>query len=150
MGTALRRYLHSFTGFGRDARLFLLTTLVFGAAIGLYWIDFNLYLEAIGIDRTTISWLMAASQLAGVVVALPASALSNRIGRRSVMPPSLASATARSDTTHLNPGGAQRIQCVARRRRVGDDHVGGGGVTDHGEGCAPELRAVGREKHPRR
>jgi len=85
VGTALRRYLHSFTGFGRDARLFLLTTLVFGAAISLYWIDFNLYLEAIGIDRTTISWLMAASQLAGVVVALPASALSNRIGRRSVM-----------------------------------------------------------------
>ena len=85
MGRALGRYLHSFTGFGRDARLFLLTTLVFGAALSLYWIDFNLYLEAIGIDRTTIGWLMAASQLAGVVVALPASALSNRIGRRSVM-----------------------------------------------------------------
>ena len=85
MGGALRRYLHSFTGFGRDARLFLLTTLVFGAAISLYWIDFNLYLEAIGVDRTTISLLMAASQLAGVVVALPASVVSNRIGRRPVM-----------------------------------------------------------------
>ena len=85
MGTALGRYLHSFTGFGRDARLFLLTTLAFGAAISLYWIDFNLYLESIGIDRTTISLLMAASQLAGVVVALPAAAVSNRIGRRSVM-----------------------------------------------------------------
>jgi|NGEPerStandDraft_6_1074524.scaffolds.fasta_scaffold19994_2 MFS family permease len=85
MGGALARYLHSFTGFGRDARLFLLTTLVFGAALSLYWIDFNLYLEAIGIDRTTIGWLMAASQLAGVVVALPASAISNRIGRRPVM-----------------------------------------------------------------
>jgi len=85
MGRALGHYLRSFTGFGRDARLFLLTTLVFGAALSLYWIDFNLYLEAIGIDRTTIGWLMAASQLAGVVVALPASALSNRIGRRSVM-----------------------------------------------------------------
>jgi MFS family permease len=85
VGTALRRYLLSFTGFGRDARLFLLTTLVFGAAISLYWIDFNLYLESIGIDRTTISLLMAASQLAGVVVALPAAAVSNRIGRRPVM-----------------------------------------------------------------
>jgi MFS family permease len=85
MGGVLARYLHSFTGFGRDARLFLLTTLIFGAAISLYWIDFNLYLDAIGIDRTTISVLMAASQLAGVVVALPAAALSNRIGRRWVM-----------------------------------------------------------------
>ena len=85
MGGVLARYIHSFTGFGRDARLFLLTTLIFGAAISLYWIDFNLYLDAIGIDRTTISVLMAASQLAGVVVALPAAALSNRIGRRWVM-----------------------------------------------------------------
>lgn len=85
MRGSLSRYLRSFTGFGRDARLFLLTTIVFGAAISLYWIDFNLYLEAIGLDRQMIGWLMAVSQLAGVVVALPASALSDRIGRRAVM-----------------------------------------------------------------
>jgi MFS family permease len=82
---SLARYLRSFTGFSRDARRFLITTVVFGAAISLYWIDFNLYLEAIGIDRPTIGWLLAVSQLAGVVVALPASAISNRVGRRSVM-----------------------------------------------------------------
>jgi MFS family permease len=82
---ALVRYIRSFTGFGRDARRFLITTVVYGAAISLYWIDFNLYLEAIGIDRPTIGWLMATSQLAGVIVALPASSISNRIGRRSVM-----------------------------------------------------------------
>ena len=79
------RYLKSFTGFGRDARLFLVTTVVFGAALSLYWVDFNLYLESIGLDAGTIGLLMATSQLAGVVVALPASALSNRIGRRAVM-----------------------------------------------------------------
>jgi MFS family permease len=82
---ALARYLRRFTGFSRDARLFLLTTVAFGAAISLYWIDFNLYLGALGIDRTTISSLLVASQLAGVIVALPASALSDRFGRRAVM-----------------------------------------------------------------
>jgi len=81
---ALWRYLRSFTGFSRDARLFLLTTIVFGAALSLYWIDFNLYLESIGLGWA-IGWLMAASQLAGVIVALPASAISDRIGRRKVM-----------------------------------------------------------------
>jgi MFS family permease len=79
------RYLRSFTGFSRDARLFLLTTVVFGSAISLYWIDFNLYLESIGLDRPTIGLMLSLSQLAGVVVALPASALSDRIGRRNVM-----------------------------------------------------------------
>ena len=85
MTAALARYLRGFTGFGRDARLFLLTTVVFGAALSLYWIDFNLYLESIGMDRPTIGWLLALSQLAGVVVALPASALSDRLGRRTLM-----------------------------------------------------------------
>jgi hypothetical protein len=59
MSRSLARYLRSFTGFGRDARLFLLTTIVFGAALSLYWIDFNLYLESIGLDRPTIGWLLA-------------------------------------------------------------------------------------------
>ncbi len=84
MTGAVSRYLRSFTGFGRDARIFLLTTIVFGAALSLYWIDFNLYLESIGLGWA-IGWLMAASQLAGVIVALPASAISDRIGRRKVM-----------------------------------------------------------------
>ena len=82
---ALRSYITGFTGFGRDARLFLVTTIVFGSALSLYWVDFNLYLESIGLDRPTIGWLMSLSQLAGVIVALPASALSGRFGRRNVM-----------------------------------------------------------------
>jgi MFS family permease len=85
MTGALARYIRSFTGFGRDARLFLLTTIIFGAALSLYWIDFNLYLEAIGLDRPTIGLMLAVSQLAGVLVALPASALSDRFGRRTMM-----------------------------------------------------------------
>jgi MFS family permease len=81
---AISRYIRSFTGFSRDARIFLLTTVVFGAAISLYFIDFNLYLESIGL-RSAIGWLLAAYALAGVLTALPASALSDRFGRRSVM-----------------------------------------------------------------
>jgi MFS family permease len=81
---ALSGYARSFTGFGKDARLFLLTTIVFGAALSLYWIDFNLYLESIGLGWA-VGWLMAASQLAGFLMALPASAVSDRIGRRKVM-----------------------------------------------------------------
>jgi len=84
MNGAMARYIRSFTGFGKDARLFLLTTVVFGAALSLYWIDFNLYLEAIG-QGATIGLMLSTSMLAGVLVALPASALSDRFGRRTVM-----------------------------------------------------------------
>jgi len=82
---AIARYLRTFTGFSRDARLFLLTTIVFGAAMSLYWIDFNLYLESIGVDRSTLGLLMSISSLSGVLMAFPASALSDRVGRRRVM-----------------------------------------------------------------
>jgi MFS family permease len=78
-------YLRTFTGFGRDARLFLLVSIAFGAAYGLYWADFNLYLEAIGADLPTIGLIMASSQLAGVAVTLPVGSLAATFGCRRVM-----------------------------------------------------------------
>jgi MFS family permease len=82
--TALRRYARSFTGFERDARIFLLTTLVYGVALSLWWVDFNLYLVALGLDPAFIGVAATASSAAGVVFAFPASILSDRIGRRLV------------------------------------------------------------------
>jgi MFS family permease len=83
--TALRRYVRSFTGFERDARIFLLTTLVFGVAFSLWWVDFNLYLVALDFDPAFIGVAATVSAAAGVVVAFPASILSDRIGRRLVL-----------------------------------------------------------------
>ena len=79
------RYARSFTGFERDARIFLLATVAFGILFSLWWIDFNLYLTALGFDPAFIGLTGAAWSVAGVVVALPLSALSNRLGRRLVM-----------------------------------------------------------------
>jgi MFS family permease len=81
----LGAYLSQFTGFSRDGRLFLLFTLVSGAAVSLYWVDFNLYLAALGIQPSTIGIIATAGSAAGALIAFPASALSDRIGRRAVM-----------------------------------------------------------------
>jgi MFS family permease len=71
--------------FHRDARLFLLTTAVAGAALSLYWIDFNLYLASLGFSNSTIGFVATIGSTAGAVVAFPASAASDRFGRRAVM-----------------------------------------------------------------
>jgi MFS family permease len=71
--------------FHRDARLFLLTTVVFGGALSLYWIDFNLYLASLGFSPATIGVVATAGSTAGALAAFPASALSDRVGRRAVM-----------------------------------------------------------------
>ena len=82
---ALVRYARSFTGFERDARIFLLASVAFGTVFSLWWVDFNLYLTALGYEPAFIGLTGAAWSLAGVVVALPLSMASNRLGRRLVM-----------------------------------------------------------------
>ncbi|MGC8634183.1 MAG: MFS transporter [Candidatus Limnocylindrales bacterium] len=81
----LLRYLRSLTGFERDARLFLFVTLASGSAVSLWWIDFNLYLRSLGIDPALIGLIATAGSAASLVVAFPASILSDRIGRRLVL-----------------------------------------------------------------
>jgi MFS family permease len=70
--------------FSRDARLILVTSLVTGAALSLWWIDFNLYLVALGYSPATIGLVSTLSSLAGGIIAFPASAWSDRVGRRVV------------------------------------------------------------------
>ncbi|HYM84653.1 MAG TPA: MFS transporter [Candidatus Dormibacteraeota bacterium] len=78
-------YARSFTGFERDARLFLLTTFVAGGAISLYWIDFYLYLQALGIPNQVIGLVGTLGNLSSALVTFPASALSDRLGRRAIL-----------------------------------------------------------------
>ena len=71
--------------FRRDARLFLVTTFVAGAALSLYWIDFNLYLASLGLSTATIGLVSTIASVAGAAVAFPASAASDRFGRRTII-----------------------------------------------------------------
>jgi MFS family permease len=67
----------------RDARLILVTSLVSGAAVSLWWIDFNLYLAALGLETQTIGLVATVGSAAAALMAFPASAFSDRFGRRA-------------------------------------------------------------------
>jgi MFS family permease len=81
----LLAYAGTFRGFEPDARRLLVASIVLGAAGSLWWIDFNLYLAALGLSRATIGLVAAVASVSSAVVALPASAASDRVGRRFVM-----------------------------------------------------------------
>ena len=74
-----------FRSFHRDARILLVATLVTGAALSLYWIDFNLYLASLGLSTATIGLVATVASTAGAIAAFPATAVSDRVGRRAVM-----------------------------------------------------------------
>ncbi|MEX1170066.1 MAG: MFS transporter [Chloroflexota bacterium] len=71
--------------FHRDARLFLFTTLISGAALSLYWIDFNLYLASLGLSTATIGVISTIASVAAALAAFPISAASDRLGRRTII-----------------------------------------------------------------
>jgi MFS family permease len=81
----LQQYISGFRGFERDARVFLVTTLLSSGAISLFWINFNLYLAALGLDRSTIGLIATTGALSSALAALPASVLADRVGRRLAM-----------------------------------------------------------------
>ena len=85
-GGSRRRGFRGIGGqFHRDARLFLVTTFVAGAALSLYWIDFNLYLASLGYSTATIGVVSTIASVAGAAAAFPASAASDRFGRRAII-----------------------------------------------------------------
>jgi MFS family permease len=75
----------AYASFQPDARRFLVVTLVIGAAQSLYWVDFNLYLGSLGLSNSFIGVVAAVGSLAAMLAAFPASAVSDRIGRRVVL-----------------------------------------------------------------
>lgn len=82
---ALLRYVRRFRGFGPDARRFLVVSLAYGAALSLFWIDFNLFLASIGLMPAQIGLIVTASAVAGALAAIPAGLLADRFGRRLVL-----------------------------------------------------------------
>lgn len=84
-GFAGRRFPGIGGRFHRDARVFLVTTFIAGAALSLYWIDFNLYLESLGFSTATIGVVSTIASIAGAAAAFPASAASDRFGRRAII-----------------------------------------------------------------
>jgi MFS family permease len=81
----LQQYVSGFRGFERDARVFLFTTLLSSGAISLFWINFNLYLAALGLAPATIGLIATTGALSSTLAAIPASIISDRYGRRLAM-----------------------------------------------------------------
>ena len=69
----------------RNAKLFLLSTLLYGFSFSVWELFFNLYILSLGFNNDVLGLIRSATPLAALLLGLPLGLLSDRIGRRTSM-----------------------------------------------------------------
>ncbi|MCB8921937.1 MAG: MFS transporter [Ardenticatenaceae bacterium] len=81
----LRDYANKVRLFRRNARLYLLVTIINGLAYGIYRLLFNFYVLSLGYDEALLGQLLTTSSLVALLSALPAGYVSDRLGRKPAL-----------------------------------------------------------------
>lgn len=71
--------------FRRNARLYLLFTIISGAAFGIFRLLFNFYVLSLGYDEALLGRLLTVSSVVALLAALPAGYVSDRVGRKPAL-----------------------------------------------------------------
>lgn len=81
--SVLSTYLNRVRAFTGNARLFLLSLLFFGVAMGISQLLFNFYVLSLGYNEATLGNLVTARSLTSLIAALPMGYLTDRIGGKN-------------------------------------------------------------------
>lgn len=76
-------YLDRLSAFHPNARLYLLSAMLTGAAFGVYRLLFNFYVLSLGYDEVLLGNLITANSLTALLVALPMGYLADILGRKN-------------------------------------------------------------------
>jgi MFS family permease len=80
--TVIQTYIARVRAFHPNARLYLISALLTGAALGVYRLLFNFYMLSLGYDERLIGQLITTTSMTALLVALPMGYLSDIIGRK--------------------------------------------------------------------
>ena len=81
--STLSEYLSRLRLFRPNARLYLLTVLVTGIAMGVYRLIFNFYVLSLGYDEALLGNLITVNQFTALALALPMGFVVDRFGRKN-------------------------------------------------------------------
>lgn len=84
-GASLREYAKRVQLFQPNARLYLISVVMAGVAMGVYQLLFNFYVLSLGYDEALLGNLISTHQFTALALALPMGFLVDRIGRKSVL-----------------------------------------------------------------
>ena len=81
--STLVNYLNRLRMFRPNARLYLMTVLVTGVAMGVYRLIFNFYVLSLGYDEALLGKLITTNQFTALALALPMGFVVDRFGRKN-------------------------------------------------------------------
>ena len=82
---ALTIYSDRISAFHPNARLYLLSAVLTGAALGVYRLLFNFYVLSLGYDEALLGTLITTSSLTALIAALPMGYLVDILGQKRAM-----------------------------------------------------------------
>ena len=86
MSPALKQVLVTYAArvgaFSRNARLYLVSAVLTGAAFGIYRLLFNFYALSLGMDESIIGQLITTASMTSLIAALPMGYLADFLGRK--------------------------------------------------------------------
>jgi MFS family permease len=85
MVEGLARYLHQVRSFSSNARFYLLSEVIVGLSASIYFLIFNLYVDASGYPRSFLGELQSLPNLIALFGAVPAGMLVDYIGRKRAL-----------------------------------------------------------------
>ncbi len=100
----VNRYLRQLASFTKNARLFLVSTVITGLSFSIYMLIFNLYIDSSGYSRSFLGELQSMPNLIALLGAVPAGVLVDYIGRKRALLLANAGRTLASLGIVLSPG----------------------------------------------
>jgi len=81
----VRTYIKRVGAFSPNARVYLISILIYGAGLGIHRILFNFFLRSLGYDETFMGLISTVSSMSVLIFALPMGYLADRMGRKFSM-----------------------------------------------------------------
>lgn len=81
----LAEYWERVSAFHPNARLYLVSAILTGAALGVYRLLFNFYVLSLGMDESILGQLITTSSMTSLIVALPMGYLADSLGRKNAL-----------------------------------------------------------------
>lgn len=80
MTQILQEWKLQLSGYSRNIRLFLWFNFLWNTGLGIFTLDYNLYIKALGYSQTMVGDIVAMTTLAAALILVPAGLMNDRFG----------------------------------------------------------------------